>query len=36
MKEKTKAGAAISLIGALLGIVLIYLSFLQVYEPIMA
>ena len=36
MKDKTKAGAAISLIGALLGIVLIYFSFLQVYEPIMA
>ena len=36
MNEKTKAGATISLIGALLGIFLIYVSFLQVYEPIMA
>ena len=36
MKERRKVGAAISLIGAILGIVLIYASFLQVYEPIMA
>jgi len=36
MKEKTKVGATISLIGALLGIFLIYISFLQVYKPIMA
>ena len=36
MKERRKVGAAISLIGAILGIVLIYSSFLQVYDPIMA
>ena len=36
MKERTKVGAAISLIGAIIGIVLIYASFLQVYDPIMA
>jgi len=36
MKEKTKVGAVIALIGAILGIVLIYASFLQVYGPIMA
>ena len=36
MKERRKVGAAISLIGAILGIVLIYTSFLLVYEPIMA
>ncbi len=36
MKERTKVGAGISLIGAILGVVLIYASFLQVYEPIMA
>jgi len=36
MKEKSKVGAAISLIGAILGIVVIYASFLQVYDPIMA
>jgi len=36
MKERTKVGAAIALIGAILGIVLIYASFLQVYDPIMA
>jgi len=36
MKERNKVGAAISLVGAILGIVVIYASFLQVYEPIMA
>ena len=36
MKEKTKVGTVIALIGAILGIVLIYASFLQVYDPIMA
>jgi len=36
MNEKSKAGAAISLMGAILGIFLIYFSFLQVYDPIMA
>jgi len=36
MKERSKIGAVISLIGALLGIIVIYASFLQVYDPIMA
>jgi hypothetical protein len=36
MKERSKLGAAIALIGAILGIVVIYASFLQVYDPIMA
>ena len=36
MKERSKFGAAISLIGAILGIIVIYASFLQVYDPIMA
>ncbi len=36
MKEKTKVGAVISLICAILGIFVIYASFLQVYDPIMA
>jgi len=36
MNEKTKVGAAIALIGAILGIFLVYSSFLQVYDPIMA
>ena len=36
MKERSKVGAAISLIGAILGIVVIYASFFQVYDPIMA
>ena len=35
IKEKTTAGAVISLINALLGIVLVYVSFLAVYETIM-
>lgn len=36
MNERTKTGAVIALVGALLGVVLIYFSFLQVYDPIMA
>ena len=36
MEERSKVGAVISLIGAILGIVLVYISFLQVYNPIMA
>ena len=36
MKERSKVGAAISLICAILGIFVIYASFLQVYDPIMA
>lgn len=36
MKERSKTGAVISIIGAILGIVVIYFSFLQVYDPIMA
>ncbi|MCF6277611.1 MAG: hypothetical protein L3J16_02535 [Anaerolineales bacterium] len=36
MQEKDKAGTAIALIGAILGIFVIYASFLQVYDPIMA
>jgi hypothetical protein len=36
MKERSKVGAAISLISAILGIILVYVSFLQVYDPIMA
>ena len=36
MKEKSKVGAAIALVGAILGIFVIYASFLQVYDPIMA
>ena len=36
MQKKSKFGAAIALIGALLGIIVVYISFLQVYEPIMA
>jgi len=36
MKDKTRIGAAIAIVGALLGIILVYTSFLQVYEPIMA
>jgi len=36
MEERSKVGVAISLIGAILGIVLVYVSFLQVYGPIMA
>ena len=36
MKEKSKVGAAIALLGAILGIFVIYASFLQVYDPIMA
>jgi len=36
MKERSKVGAAISLIGTFLGIIVIYASFLQVYDPIMA
>ncbi len=35
MKDQTKFGAIIAIIGALLGIVLVYYSFLQVYDPIM-
>lgn len=35
MKDKTKLGAIIAIIGALLGIVLVYYSFLKVYGPIM-
>ena len=36
MQQRSKAGVVISLIGALLGMVVIYASFLQVYGPIMA
>ncbi|MBE9524359.1 MAG: hypothetical protein IMY76_04620 [Chloroflexi bacterium] len=36
MKEKSTAGAVIALLCALLGIVLVYASFLAVYDPIMA
>ena len=36
MKERSKVGVVISLIGAILGIVIIYVSFLQVYDPIMS
>ena len=36
MKERSKVGAVISIIGAILGIVVIYFSFLQVYDLIMA
>jgi hypothetical protein len=36
MDKKLKVGAAIALIGAVLGIFLVYASFLQVYDPIMA
>ncbi len=36
MKTRTRAGAVISIIGAILGIVVIYAGFLQVYDPIMA
>ena len=36
MKERSKTGAAIAIISAFLGIVVIYASFFQVYDPIMA
>lgn len=36
MKTRSSVGAVISLIGAILGIVVIYAGFLQVYDPIMA
>ncbi len=36
MKTRSKVGAVISIIGAILGIVVIYAGFLQVYDPIMA
>jgi hypothetical protein len=36
MKERSKVGAVISIIGAILGIVVIYAGFLRVYGPIMA
>jgi len=36
MKERSKVGAAIALLGAILGIVVIYASFFQIYDPIMA
>ncbi len=36
MNKRVKVGAAISLICAFLGVVVIFASFLQVYEPIMA
>ena len=36
MQEKSNFGAGIAIIGAILGIIVVYVSFLQVYEPIMA
>ena len=36
MKKRSRVGAVISIIGAILGIVVIYAGFLQVYDPIMA
>jgi hypothetical protein len=36
MEERSKVGAVIAIIGAILGIVVIYAGFLQVYDPIMA
>ena len=36
MRERSKAGAVISIIGAILGMFVVYAGFLQVYGPIMA
>jgi hypothetical protein len=36
MEERSRVGAVIAIIGAILGIVVIYTGFLHVYDPIMA